>query len=439
MMTFATVYDQYTAVNERLIRGERLFFSEQEGPAGGITGRQNPGGRRLRYPRIGIFAGHGTSHSWLWFVDLFERMGFHDLCFLNESSVQEGGLTGLDVLAISGGDTIAIAAALGETGARKIKRFIENGGLYIGCCAGGYLAMNSSRPPLNLFNFAAVKITNLSKHLPPCRRMPYKFATVYGCCFVFHPVRDAVDLRTSGAPPFVGRRTLTAPLYGGPGMLAADGAQVLAYYDAFTDKTVFLVEEALASETLIGKAAAVRADLGCGSVYLFGPHLEHPHYPEANRLLADAVLWDTGRPIHAGPAQLPKTEILSESDSRHLIRGLKRELSNSRIVAAGLELRPIRWLIGAKYYEPEKIRVFLESMWRRLKVLEARGRIHTCSFAPSDLQAWAAEITGLLRRIKNDLDLNHDTLPAAAKLFDRLHELTAAFLQLYFLTLSKPF
>jgi hypothetical protein len=117
---------------------------------------------------------------------------------------------------------------------------------------------------------------------------------------------------------------------------------------------------------------------------------------------------------------------------------LKRELSNSRIVAAGLEMRPIRWLIGAKYYEPEKIRVFLESMWQRLKVLESRGRIRSYSFEPADLQAWAAEITGLLRLIKNDLDRNHDTLPAAVRLFSRLHALTAAFLQLYFLTLSKP-
>jgi len=435
-MAFATVYDHYAAVNERLARGERLFFSEKEG-SGCITERDVPGGRRLRYPRIGIFAGDGTSHSWLWFVDLFERMGFHNLSFLNEYTVREGGLTGLDVLAISGGDTVAIATALGEGGAREIRRFIENGGQYIGCCAGAYLAMNSSKSPLNLFNFAAVKITNLSKYLPPCRRMPYKFSTVYGCCFVFHPVRETVGLRTNGPPPFVGRGSLTAPLYGGPGMLAADGVQVLAHYDSFTNKTVYLVDEALASETLIGKAAAVRANLGSGSVYLFGPHLEHPHYPQANRLLADAILWDTGRPTQTVSAQRPKPEILSDSDSHQLIMGLKRELSNSRIVAAGLEMRPIRWLIGAKYYEPEKIRVFLESMWQRLKVLESRGRIRSYSFEPADLQAWAAEITGLLRLIKNDLDRNHDTLPAAVRLFSRLHALTAAFLQLYFLTLSK--
>lgn len=434
-MAFATVYDQYAAANDRLVRGERLFFSGQESPEC-ITDRRTPGSRRLRYPKIGIFAGEGTSHSWLWFVDLFDRMGFHALSFLEESAVQEGGLEGLDVLAISGGDTFSIAAALGPTGARKIQAFIENGGLYIGSCAGAYLAMNSSKPPLNLFNFAAVKITNLSKLLPECHQMTYKFATAYGCCYVFHPVRETVGVRINGSLPFAGAGSLTAPLYGGPGMLASDTDQVLAYYENFTNKTAFLVDEALARETLIGKAAAVRVPFGSGCLYLFGPHFEHPHYPQANRLVADAVFWDSGRSTQVAPPQM-KAEKLSKSGSRELIRDLKRELSNSRIVAAGLEMLPIRWLIGAKYYEPEKIRVFLESMWRRIKLLEARGRICTNAGSPAELLANATQTTALLRLMKNELDEKRDTLCIAGRLFALLRSYTAAFLRLYFLTVSE--
>jgi len=436
-MAFATVYEQYAAANGRLARGDRLFFTGRGGQ-GRISERKSPGSRQLRYPRIGIFTGGGTSHSWLWFVDLFDRMGFHDLSFLNEINVQQGGLAGLDVMAISGGDTFAIATALGEKGAGEIKRFIENGGLYIGSCAGAYLAMNSSKSPLNLFNYAAVKITNLSKYLPQCREMPNKFSTAYGCCFVFHPVRESIGLRFNGTVPFAGAGALTAPLYGGPAMIACDGTKTLALYEAFTNKTIFLVDEALAYETLIGKAAAVRTNLGRGRIYLFGPHLEHPHYPEANRLIADAIFWDAGRSSRSNPAHRLKSEKLTESDSRDLIRDLKRELSNSRIVAAGLELSPIRWLIGAKYYEPEKIRVFLESMWRRLKVLEAQGQLSTTRWTPTDLRSWATEITSMLRLMKNELDQNHDTLALADRLFALLQKLTAAFHHLYFLTTSLP-
>lgn len=434
-MAFATVYDQYAAANDRLARGERLFFCGQESP-GCITDRRTPGSRLLRYPKIGIFAGEGTSHSWLWFVDLFDRMGFHALSFLEESTIQEGGLEGLDVLAVSGGDTFSIAAALGAAGARKIQAFIENGGLYIGSCAGAYLVMNSSKPPLNLFNFAAVKITNLSKLLPECHQMTYKFSTAYGCCYIFHPVREAVDVRINSSLPFAAAGSLTAPLYGGPGMLASDTDQVLAYYENFTNKTAFLVDETLACETLIGKAAAVRVPLGSGYLYLFGPHFEHPHYPLANRLVADAVFWDSGRSKRGTPPQM-KAEKLSESGSRELIRDLKRELSNSRIVATGLEMLPIRWLIGAKYYEPEKIRVFLESMWRRIKPLEARGGICTNAGSPAELLAYATQTTDLLRLIKNELDEKRDTLCIADRLFALLRIYTAAFLRLYFLTVSE--
>ena len=436
-MAFATVFDQYAAANERLARGERLFFTGRSGQ-GRISERETTGSRQLRYSKVGIFTGEGTSHSWLWFVDLFERMGFNKLSFLNEYNVQEGGLEGLDVLAISGGDTFAIATALGKNGASEIRRFIEKGGLYIGSCAGAYLAMNSSKSPLNLFNYAAVKITNLSKYLPHCHEMPHKFSTAYGCCFVFHPVRESIGLRVNGTVPFSGPGALTAPLYGGPAMIASDGAQVLAHYEGFTNKTVYLVDEALAYETLIGKAAAVRANLGRGTIYLFGPHLEHPHYPEANGLIADAIFWDAGRSSHNDPAQRVKSEKLTETESRDLIRALKRELSNSRIVAAGLELSPLRWLIGTKYYEPEKIRVFLDSMWHRLKFLEARGRLCTTEWTPTDLRAWATEITSMLRLMKNNLDQDHDTLPVAGQLFALLQKFTAAFLHLYFLTASEP-
>ena len=435
-MAFATLYDQYAATNHRLARGERLFISAQEGP-GRITDRGTPGSRRLRYPKIGIFAGEGTSHSWLWFTDLFDRMGFHALSFLEESAVQAGGLEGLDVLAVSGGDTFSIASALGAAGARKIQAFIENGGLYIGSCAGAYLVMNSSKPPLNHFNFAAVKITNLSKLLPECHQMTYKFSMAYGCCYVFHPVREAVGVRINGRLPFVAAGSLTAPLYGGPGMLAADTDQVLGYYENFTNKTAFLVDEALACETLIGKAAAVRVPLGSGCLYLFGPHFEHPHYPQANRLVADAVFWDSGSSLQGAPPPQVKAEKLSESGSRELIRDLKRELSNSRIVATGLEMQPIRWLIGSKHYEPEKISVFLESMWRRIKPLEARGRICTKAGSPSELLAYAAETTDLLRLMKNELDEKRDTLCIARRLFTLLRSYTAAFLRLYFLTVSE--
>ncbi len=400
------------------------------------TAKAHPASQPLKNPHIGVYAGYGTSHSWLWFIDIFDRMGFHAISMLDESAVMAGRLNEVDVLAVSGGDTMAIAEALGPEGALQIAAFIEGGGVYLGSCAGAYLVMNSSKPHLCQFNFAAVKITNLSKHLPSCHDMSHKFTMTYGCDFIFHPVRESVGLRLSGEPPFTGVPLFHAPLYGGPGMHVSEGAQVLASYDCFTDKTQFLVDEALAHDTLINTAAAVRAPMGNGCMYLFGPHFEHPYYPQANRLVAEAICWDIGRKPASDPPLTADAKPLSAVDSAALIRTLRRELSNSRIVAAGLEMLPVHWLIGAKIYEPEKIRVFIEAMCRRLRPLEKSGRIIAEASTTETLKADAVETTTLLRRLKAEIDKDNDTRDIARRLFHLLHRYSMAFLELYFRAVS---
>jgi len=436
-MASASVYKSYALINERLARGEEWFLSLSKT---GSEVTRHPGhcGRKMSYPTIGIFFGSGTSHSWLWYVELFDRMGFHDLKFLDESAVQKGELAGVDVLAVSGGDTFAICKALGPAGAREIKAFIERGGLYIGSCAGAYLPMHSSKAHLNHFNFAAVKITNLSKFLPGCLQLEHKFATPYGCNYIFHPVRGAVTLNPTENLLFSAKSPFEAPLYGGPGMTPEENIQVLAVYQDFTDKTLFLVDQKIAHDTLSGKAAAVRVPMGKGCLYLFGPHFEHPHFATANKLVADAIYWD-GHPV-AESVTPDQTAIPDAAGitGKKLIIDLKRELSNSRIVAAGLEMLPIRWLIGNKSYEPQKIRVFIDAMWHRIRRLEKHGRPRVFPETAKALRESAMETTALLRTMKNRLDQNKETHEMATRLFDLLHRYTAAFLTMYFQTLAEP-
>jgi len=326
-------------------------------------------GRRgaLRYPRLGVYTGAGSSHSWLWFVEAFERLGFLDLAFLDHADVAAGRLAGVDALAVSGGDTFAMAGALGPAGAGELERFVKRGGLYLGSCAGAYLMLRSSQEPLCWFNFAQATIANLSRDLPQPLMLPEKYKTAYGCDYVFHPVREAVELLCPEGGPFSGQR-LAAPLYGGPAMIpASDEVQVLAQYAAFEKRTRYLAPPELAAETLLGKAAALRARLGGGVLYLFGPHLEHPGFAEANRLLAEAIYWDLPQDAPARPPA--EAAGLSGKQAKAWLLAVKRQLSNSRIVALNLEDHSARWLIGTKVYEPAKLRVFLEAMWGRLRSL----------------------------------------------------------------------
>ena len=121
-----------------------------------------------------------------------------------------------------------------------------------------------------------------------------------------------------------------------------------------------------------------------------------------------------------------------------LIQVLKRELSNARIVAAGLEMSPVRWRIGAKTYEPEKIRVFLESMWKRVHALERGRLLRAAPGSPEVITAQALETTELLRRMKRRLDQERSTLEMAARLFQLLHHYARTFFSIYFQTIAEP-
>jgi len=383
-----------------------------------------------RIPKIGIYTGKGASHSWLWFVEVFERLGFNDLSFLTEVDLKGDALSKVDVLAVSGGDTFAIAKALGETGAERLKTFITGGGLYLGSCAGAYLPLHSSKEHLNHFNFVPAKITNLVKTLPQAHGMEEKFCTCYGCSFIFHAVREAVQVTTGshfGTP-----ETFTAPLYGGPPMTTHNAQSVLATYTGFTDKTLFLVDRTLAENTLLGNAAVIREKMGDGHLHLFGPHFEHPYFPKANHFLANAMMGDLPHQAVSLTGPEVKMEILAGSRKKGFIRDFKRELSNSRIVAAGLEMVPLKWTIGNKVYETGKIRVFLEALWQRIRSFEKEAFVLVRPAQDDLLVERALHVTTRIREIKKGWDRKTDTLQTATSLFALLNKTSALFLEIYF-------
>jgi hypothetical protein len=381
---------------------------------------------------VGVYTGGGSSHSWLWLAEVLERLGFYDVAFFDHARIKAHGLKDLDVLALSGGDTFAVAGALGAEGAAALREFLNRGGLYLGFCAGAYLPMNSSQKPLDLFNIVPVKIGNLSRNLPRPLALKDKFCTPYGCSFVFHPVREAVRLEAAQEGPFAGAGIFEAPLYGGPVMKPDGQGQVLARYRGFTEKTRFLADRDLAARTVLGRTAVLRASLGVGRLYLFGPHFEHPHFPAANRLLAQAIYWDLPRQAPEAGTGEASVPAITGAEAKTLLKNLKREISNARIAAWGISHNPARWLIGKKVYEPEKFAVFMEAVWTRLRILERLASLRPGRDAEGLLpQPWAV-VSQDLRRLKQDLQNNQDTLELAAKAFTGLNRAAAGFMEMYF-------
>lgn len=390
--------------------------------------------RLLHYPKVGIYVGGGASHSWLWFVELLENIGLYDLYFLHETDIGEGGLGKLDILLVGGGDTFAIAESLGENGANALRRFIGKGGTYIGSCAGAYLLLDLSGPPFDPFSdFTKVKMANISKFLPECNCLPTKFYSSYNDEYVIHPVRESVVLKPTGESFFRSGNELIVPLYGGPSMVASKEETVIAHYSGFTADTLFLAGRELAQEMFIGKAAVIKKRLGKGTIWLFGPHFEHPRYHEANRFIAE-TLFVSIKGSH--PRELPvfprEEATINNAFAKETWKALKRELSNARIMALGLESESVYWVIGRKSYEPEKIRVFLESIWCRLPMVmqnkELFGRI-------AEVEKLSELFSGISKDIKAlivGLREGGETTPVAERIFAALKRAAAHFLEIYF-------
>ena len=383
-------------------------------------------------PSIGIYTGSGASHSWLWFVEILDRMGFDHVHFVDEKDILSGGLEPLNVLLMSGGDTFAIAEGLGAEGSNKLRSFVEGGGLYIGTCAGAYLPLKSSMDFLNQFNFINVKISNLSRRLSEAERHNLQgvACSSYGCDFIYHVAREDVLLEMVNGFQTVGKKEIVAPLYGGPSMLPSEDIEPIATYKGFTKKTKFLVEEKLANDTLVGKIAIAKKAIGNGNLFIFGPHFEHPQYPDANGILTQIILKESKE----NEKNSLKNEIPSSKISPSFLKELRRELSHSRIVAFGLEGIPIEWMIGNKWYEPEKIRVFLEAMWKRLKYVEAGKEVGLSQREPDGMISCLKRITDLLRSMKRGVERGETTTGLAEDLFPNLKKLTSDFLTFYFRT-----
>lgn len=385
---------------------------------------------------ISIYTGRGASHSWLWFVEILDRMGFHNVHFVNEGNILSNALDSSDVLLMSGGDTFAIAEGLGQKGSDCLRSFIEGGGLYIGTCAGAYLPLKSSMDFLNQFNFIDVKISNISRRLSePERELLQKVAcSSYGCDFVFHVVREEVLLKMVNGYQADGRKEMTAPLYGGPSMLPSEDIEPIATYDGFTGKTKFLVEEELAEKTLIGNIAVAKKSMGNGHLYIFGPHFEHPYYSSCNLFLAEIIYKE--KQGWCPPARQDRSVSLRNQihgePMRELLKDLKRELSNARILVSGMNDLSISWLIENKSYEPEKISVFINSVWNRLRALESLSDLETDEMDLHRCVALSKKIIEDAKNIKFAMREQGDTAVLASKLFLNLKELSSTFFALYF-------
>ncbi|MHC1598369.1 MAG: BPL-N domain-containing protein [Candidatus Methanofastidiosia archaeon] len=367
--------------------------------------------------KIGIFIGKGASYSWIWFVKTFDLLDFNEIYFIDESDVLNDVLTNFDCFILPGGDPFQVAEGLGEIGLTKIRSFIEGGGTYIGVCAGAYLSIMFCNNPMPWLNLVDMPINNYSLNPPEAIRMKYKYLVPYRDGFVYHPVRGPLEVSCNG-------RSFKAPLFGGPPMLAPKENQ-LVKYKGFDDKTLYLTNEEEAKRTMLGYAAGVKVSVGKGNLFLFGPHFEHPNYPEANKFLFSLLC--TLTPYARGPPR-HEVSILAGNEFKRWIKSIKRELSSARVVANGMT--NLRWKIGEKIWEDEKIIYFLNEIWKTVKILEKYDALPV--ERPQELESDTRKIHSLLAEIHVLSKEGKSTNTQASYLIDYTKKLSKGLFESYF-------
>lgn len=219
------------------------------------------------------------------FVDLLESQHRCKCTLVTSDQIRSGALASFEVVLVPGGRASKQFADLGEEGRQALRRFVEDGGGYVGVCAGGYLASY----------LGLVSAKTLGKNAKPGPDTP-----------------KSVDVRPSGGGIVImeltdaGRKVLgelSGPLRtlfsGGPIFRMSSQTDVsecvcLARYRSEVSFKNF------PPGTMTGTPAILAAQFGKGRVIAFSPHPEcvpQGVSPGVASLVVRAVLATARRPV----------------------------------------------------------------------------------------------------------------------------------------------
>lgn len=266
---------------------------------------------RLGPAHVGLYGGGGAPYN---HARILAEAGF-DVAFVSAQAVRAGTLDDFDVFVVPGGGRSANRGQLrllGETGARQVTRFVEEGGLYLGSCAGAHnvcVIPDAARPKYGqrLMQLINVGMWHLGAAEWHWQEFPGVGVIESRNTRPDHPVMfglpDAFKITHYNGPVFA----LTAGALEGASE-AVPLMRVTGYTDDFTPGEHALsfsryrghvpgsvIERAIEAGGINGAVGY----FGAGRVVVFGSHpefgytLEMDNYQSPARMLANSVLWQS--------------------------------------------------------------------------------------------------------------------------------------------------
>ena len=133
------------------MRTEKLIAAAVFAAVAGCMGpgagdRAAPPGAEQAPLRVAVFVDNGARNSGAYrWLELTARAKNVVATPVDGEAVRSGALDAADVFVVPGGSSVTESKSLGPEGRGKVKAFVENGGGYIGTCAGCCLLMESSK------------------------------------------------------------------------------------------------------------------------------------------------------------------------------------------------------------------------------------------------------------------------------------------------------
>ncbi len=226
--------------------------------------------------RVGVFTGSGACCvgmlRWIQFACRSPELA---PTYVDGAAVRAGALDKLDVLVMPGGYDAREYDDLGREGVAKLKAFVQNGGAYVGTCAGCFLIMQPTKAHPK--RIGLIPFVN--------QEGPYRHGTILSTTFL--PAGE----KLLGIAP--GERRVR--YHGGPCLVPGPAVsnaniEVIARYkgDINPGKTT-------PAKTMTGTGCAVAGTYGKGKVVAFSVHPEY--FPNSLDLVKAAFRYVTGREI----------------------------------------------------------------------------------------------------------------------------------------------
>jgi glutamine amidotransferase-like uncharacterized protein len=186
---------------------------------------------------------------------------------LTAEQIRDGALKDFDIVVQPGGTGGGQAKKLGPAGREKIKTFIENGGGYLGICAGAYLASSDYEWSLHILNAKVVDRAHWARGRGDVK----------------------IQFSADGRERLAAEKDVVTCLYHQGPLLAPDTKPNLPKYESLASFASEIAEKGAPSGVMVGTTAVAASTFGKGRVMAISPHPEQT--PGLEGIIRKAVDW----------------------------------------------------------------------------------------------------------------------------------------------------